>query len=470
MQVEPPNLPPGGEDMHVFVVDDEPALLKRLSRVLQEANFITHDFSTLAAARSALESGTVHPAVVLTDWGLPDGHGPELLGTIQQCFASRTLPKVVVMTGQGSVQIAVDAMRRGARDFLLKPFDSIEEVVAVVKNAAQEFRLLKSHDYLHQQLEGRERMEGLVCASTAMSSAVELVQRVAPTEATVLITGESGTGKEVLARQVHLLSERRKAPYVAVNCGALSPTLLESQLFGHERGAFTGASSQHPGLFQQASGGTLFLDEIGELSPTSQVTLLRVLQEGTVRPLGGTSERTVNVRVVAATHQNLKKMVNDGEFRADLYYRINVFAIHIPPLRRRLEDVLPLAILLLEKHAQRLRVPVPRLDGATLDILQAHPWFGNVRELENVLERALILQENGVVTPSCLPSDLTESQQSPSPGALQGTFAEAKLHFEREYLQVSLDRAGGNLSEAARLAGLDRSNLRRMLKKHELLE
>jgi transcriptional regulator with PAS, ATPase and Fis domain len=303
-----------------------------------------------------------------------------------------------------------------------------------------------------------------------MSSAVELVQRVAPTEATVLITGESGTGKEVLARQVHLLSERRKAPYVAVNCGALSSTLLESQLFGHERGAFTGASNQHPGLFQQASGGTLFLDEIGELSPTSQVTLLRVLQEGTVRPLGGTSERTVNVRVVAATHQNLKKMVEDGEFRADLFYRINVFAIHIPPLRRRPEDVLPLAILLLEKHAQRLRVPVPRLDGATLDFLQAHPWFGNVRELENVLERALILQTNGIITPSCLPSDVTESQASPHQGDPQGTFAEAKLLFEREYLQVSLDRAGGNLSEAARLAGLDRSNLRRMLKKHELLD
>jgi len=455
--------------MHVFVVEDEPALRKRLCRVLQEAHFITHDFSTLSSARSALQSGTVHPGVILTDWGLPDGHGPELLETIEECFSTRVSPKVVVMTGQGSVQIAVDAMRRGARDFLLKPFESTDEVVAVVTNAAREFHLLKSHDYLYQQLDGRERMEGLVCASTAMSTAVELVQRVAPTEATVLITGESGTGKEVLARQVHLLSERRKAPYVAVNCGALSATLLESQLFGHEKGAFTGASSQHPGLFQQASGGTLFLDEIGELSPTSQVTLLRVLQEGTVRPLGGTSERTVNVRVIAATHQDLKKMVSEGEFRADLFYRINVFAIHIPPLRRRPEDVLPLAFLLLEKHAQRLRVPVPRLDVSTMDILQAHPWFGNVRELENVLERALILQTDGSITPDCLPADVKESKASTKKIGPHATFADAKLAFEREYLEISIDRAGGNLSEAARSAGLDRSNLRRLLKKHELL-
>lgn len=460
--------PPGGEEVHVFIVEDEAALRTRLACVLQGAKFVVHEFGTLSAAREALQSGTVHPAVVLTDWGLPDGCGSDLLEVAEESAASGFLPKVVLMTGSGSVQVAVDAMRRGARDFLLKPFESLDEVVAVVAKSAREFQLLKSHDYLCQQLEGRERMEGVVCTSTAMSNALELVQRVAPTEATVLITGESGTGKEILARQVHRLSERSQAPYVAINCGALSSTLLESELFGHERGAFTGASSQHPGLFQQADGGTLFLDEIGELSPSSQVALLRVLQEGMVRPVGGSAERKVNVRVIAATHRDLPKLVADGEFRADLFYRINVFAIHIPPLRERADDIPPLTALLLAKHAQRLRSPVPRLDAATMALLQAHSWPGNVRELENVLERAIILQSGGLITPSCLPHEFALPRHSFHAAGSLGAYSDAKLVFEREYLRASLEKAHGNLSEAARLTGLDRSNLRRLMKRHQI--
>jgi len=451
----------------VFVVEDDTPLRVGLERILTSEGYQVRGFGNLTDAMAALEDAETVPGVVLTDLELPDGLGTQILDLVDALPSGRIRPGVVLQTGHGTIESAVEAMKRGAYDYLLKPA-APEDMLRAVGRAAERFALLQRNDFLQSRLDAQDRMEGVVCSSRPMREATRLIGLVAPTNATVLITGESGTGKEVLARQVHMLSPRANKHYVTINCGSLSESLLESELFGHAKGAFTGAAGHHVGLFEQANGGTILLDEIGELSPASQVHLLRVLQEGTVRPVGGTAERHVDARVIAATHRDLRQMVEEKTFRQDLFFRINVFNLHVPPLRERRDDILPLARHLIQKHAARLGMPaVPMADAASTVLLE-YDWPGNVRELENVIERSLILARGEEITTACLPQELRASPRPAQYGLSDLPMADARSAFERRYLEGLLGQTGGNLSEASRRAGVDRSNLRRLLKRHGL--
>lgn len=451
----------------VFVIEDDAVLRTGLVRILMSAGYEVRDFGNLTDAIMALEDPEASPAVILTDLELPDGLGTQILDAVHAFPSGRIAPGVVLHTGHGTIESAVEAMKRGAYDYLLKPAPP-QDMLRTVGRAAERFGLLQRNDFLQSRLDAQDRMDGVVCSSRAMHEATRLIGLVAPTNATVLITGESGTGKEVLARQVHLQSPRAAKRYITINCGSLSESLLESELFGHAKGAFTGAAGHHVGLFEQANGGTILLDEIGELSPASQVHLLRVLQEGTVRPVGGTAERHVDARVIAATHRDLREMVEAKTFRQDLFFRINVFNLHVPPLRERRDDILPLVRHLIQKHSVRLGMPPATMADAASAVLLEYDWPGNVRELENVIERALILARGGEITTSCLPQELRASPRPAQYGLSDLPMTDARTAFERRYLEGLLGKTGGNLSEASRRAGVDRSNLRRLLKRHGL--
>jgi DNA-binding NtrC family response regulator len=460
-------LMPPASRITVFVVEDDAPLRAGIVRVLRSEGYEVRDFGTLARVIAALEDADPSPSVIVTDLELPDGLGTQILDTLDAFPPGRTAPGVVVQTGKGTIESAVGAMKRGAYDYLPKPA-APEDLLRAVARATERFALLARNEFLESRLDAQERMEGVVCSSRAMREATRLVGLVAPTNATVLVTGESGTGKEVLARQIHMLSPRSARRYVTINCGSLAESLLESELFGHAKGAFTGAAGHHVGLFEQANGGTILLDEIGELSQSSQVHLLRVLQEGTVRPVGGSAERLVDARVIASTHRDLRQMVDAGTFRQDLFFRINVFNVHVPPLRERRDDILPLSRHLIQKQAGRLGMAPATLSEATSTLLHEYDWPGNVRELENVIERALILARGGEIGLACLPPELSASPRPAQYGLSDLPMADARSAFERRYLASLLDKCGGNLSEASRRAGVDRSNLRRLLKRYDL--
>jgi DNA-binding NtrC family response regulator len=341
-------------------------------------------------------------------------------------------------------------------------------LVPVAHRALEYRRLVDRNRYLERQLDVSARFDGMVGTSRAVREIQELVASVAPTTATVLILGESGTGKELVARAVHKQSTRSGKPFVDVNCGALAESLLESELFGHARGAFTGAHAARRGLFEEASGGTLFLDEIGEISPALQVGLLRVLQEGTVRPVGANHSVAVDVRVIASTNRDLERDVQAGRFRQDLFFRLNVVAIDVPPLRDRPEDIVPLAYHFLEKRGAKLGKTVHNIDPDALARLTAYRWPGNVRELENAIERGIVLSRSDTITVDLLPPTVLNAAPGAEPThstSLLPPLAGARDQFEREYVERAIALAGGSLTEAARLADVDRSNFRRMVKR-----
>jgi DNA-binding NtrC family response regulator len=340
--------------------------------------------------------------------------------------------------------------------------------VAAVERAVNHKRLVDRNQFLERQLELTSQFEGVVGTSKPIADVFAMVESVAPTDVTVLITGESGTGKELVARAIHTRSERSSRPFIAINCAALAESLLESELFGHVKGSFTGAVASRRGLFEEASGGTLFLDEIGELSPATQVRLLRVLQEGEIRPLGANESRKVDVRIIAATHRDLQAEVQRKTFRQDLFYRLNVVSIHLPALRERVPDLPALAHHFVKKSSARFEKSVNKIDPEALERLCAYAWPGNVRELENAMERAVVLARSDTVTPDLLPSELRPSTEvrTRSSNAPQLPLSDARTEFERNYITSVLTRAEGNTAEAARLAGVDRSNFRRLLKRH----
>ncbi|MFH1177157.1 MAG: sigma-54 dependent transcriptional regulator, partial [Acidobacteriota bacterium] len=354
-------------------------------------------------------------------------------------------------TGRATVQVAVDAMRQGAYDFLVKPFEAQGTVVAAVRRALSYRRLLARNRDLVRQLGSAQRFESIVGGSQAIRGVFELIRSVAPADVTVLIVGESGTGKELVARAIHELGPRGVARFVAINCGALSESVLESELFGHVRGAFTGASSHRRGLFEEANGGTVFLDEVGDLPLALQAKLLRVIEERMVRRLGGSEEIAVDVRLIAATNRDLSASVTAGAFRRDLFFRLAVVPVHLPPLRERAGDVQVLSRHLLERLASRHGLPVPDLVPAAMAELQRYAWPGNVRELRNVLERALVVRSGAPIRPVDLflsgalpPSGMTAPETVPLD-------REAR---EREALHEALRRTSGHREEAARLLGV----------------
>ncbi len=455
----------------VLVVDDELVVLRALEKLLTRAGarVITLD-NGLEAVRTALEEGV---EVALLDIKMPHVGGLELLDELKD---RRPDLEVVMMTAHATVATAVRSVKSGAYDYLTKPFPDVNEVVQVVHRAVEHRRLAQRNRELEDALEAKDSFEGMVGVSPSMREVFEMVESVAYSTSTVLITGESGTGKEMVARALHNRSPRASRAFIAINCTAMPETLLESELFGHVKGAFTGAVAQKKGLFEAANGGTLFLDEIGDLPQTIQAKLLRVLQEGEIRRVGSNETSQVDVRVVAATHVDLDAARRDGRFREDLFYRLNVIPMHLPSVAERREDIPLLAHHFLRRFVAREKKRITGFTHGAMEVLTGYRWPGNVRELENAVQRAVVLCRGDSVDVAELPKNVVHaSETGPSPEAAalaRLPFAQAKElaveAFEKRYLEAVLRRADGNISEAARLAEMDRSNFRRVLKRYEL--
>ncbi|TVP72548.1 MAG: sigma-54-dependent Fis family transcriptional regulator, partial [Gemmatimonadales bacterium] len=385
---------------HVLVIDDDAGLRGSTTLILEDEGYrVTVAVDGQEGLRKAAGGS---PDLILVDVRMPGMDGLEVTRRL-----GKEVPgvPVVVMTAYGSLDLAVEAVQAGAADYLPKPFGA-EQLLLVVRKVEEQAALRAEVGRLRGEVEAGRRYAGLVAESPGMQRVLEMARKVAQHPTSVLVEGETGTGKEVLARLVHTESPRAAGPFVPVNCGAIPAQLMESEFFGHVRGAFTGAERDRTGLFESARGGTLFLDEVGELPEALQVKLLRVLQERVVRPVGAAEEREVDVRVLAATNRDLEVEIREGRFRQDLYYRLAVLKLELPPLRERGGDLVLLARHLLERHAGRMGIPVPALDGDAMERLQGHAWPGNVRELENVLERALVLAEGGRIQVRDLPPEV----------------------------------------------------------------
>ncbi|MCB9543545.1 MAG: sigma-54 dependent transcriptional regulator [bacterium] len=430
----------------ILVVEDEPVIRAEIARTLKRAGHHV-DAAPDVPAAEALDLQAYD--LILTDLRLPGPPGDVLIDH------APGVP-VVVMTAYGSVRQAVDAMKRGAADYLQKPFDP-DELVVTLDRVLGNTRLARSHALLQTEIDRQWAIDGMVGACAPMRAAFDRIHKAGPTPATVLVLGESGTGKELVARAIHKKSPRHDAAFVAVNCASIPETLIESQLFGHERGAFTGAHARQPGLFEVASGGTLFLDEIGELPPPAQARLLRVLQEGEIRPVGAARPRPVDTRIIAATHRDLAAMVDAGNFRRDLYFRLRVIEITLPPLRDRGDDIDALADMLLQKTLRRLGRPPATFDPDARRALRRHPWPGNVRELENAVERAVILSAGGPITPADLGLGPTTTTAPPlALPALDADDVSLEAYF-RAYVLTHQDHQSE--TEIARRLGISRKSL-----------
>ncbi|HEY8242874.1 MAG TPA: sigma 54-interacting transcriptional regulator [Casimicrobiaceae bacterium] len=434
----------------LLLVDDDPDLLKLISLRLTSAGYRVRSAGSGEAALAAI--AVTRPAIVITDLKMPGLDGLQLFEAIHRQHPA--MP-VIILTAHGTIPEAVSATQRGVFGFLTKPFDSqelLQKVAAAVSLSGDDPSDASDDDW----------RSGIITRSPAMEDLLRQAKLVADSDAAVLITGESGTGKELLAQAIHRASRRGARPFVAVNCGAIPGELLESELFGHSRGAFTGAVQAHKGLFQAADGGTLLLDEIGDMPMPLQVKLLRVLQQGEVRPVGSTQAIPVNVRVISATHRDLEAQRTAGLFREDLYYRLMVVSLHLPSLSERREDIPVLAAHFLRKLAERYRKVVPALAPDAQQLLVAAPWPGNVRQLLNLLEQAVALTTTGVIPASLVQSALREDAAALIP------FEEARKTFERDYLVRLLKITGGNVTQAAQMAKRNRTEFYKLLQRHSL--
>jgi DNA-binding NtrC family response regulator len=440
----------------ILVVDDDLSSRELLARILTSAG---HRVTPLADGReavAALDSGDP-PDLVVSDIRMAEMDGLQVIDAYRERAPDTP---VILVTAFGNIDGAVEAIRRGAADYLSKPYD-VDAIQLVVSRALQHRALAMENRALRRGLRERYRLENVVGRSEAMLQVYKTAARVASTDATVLIAGESGTGKELVARAIHAASPRASGPFVAVDCGAIAEGVLESELFGHARGAFTGAQVARRGLFEEAHHGTLFLDEIGDIGPNLQARLLRALQEGTIRRVGANEPIAVDVRVVAATNRDLEAAVKAGTFRADLYYRLHVVSIRIPPLRERREDIPLLAEHFAQKHG---RAEGSAISPEARETLLAYDWPGNVRELENVVARALALNPSGVVLREDLPEAVRAARSAPAPAPLPDVADRPTLaELERRYASQVLQEAGGNKTRAAEILGIDRKTLYRIL-------
>ncbi len=447
----------------ILVVDDEQSIRDFLRLLLEEGGYLVKVASSLEEGRKAFVEDSFD--LVLCDIIMPDGNGLDLL---QEMKAHDSRASVIMMTAYTSTQSAIEAMKRGAYDYLSKPFD-VEELKVVVQKALEKTELVEENVYLRRELEQKYRFSNIIGRSRAMQEIFALIERVARTSSTVLLEGESGTGKELIARAIHYDSPRSSSRFLSVNCGALPENLLESELFGHVRGSFTGAVRDKKGLFREAGGGTLFLDEIGEMSPAMQVKLLRALQDKRIRKVGGTQEESVDTRIIAATNQDLKERISQGDFREDLYYRINVIPIRLPPLRERREDIPLLVDFFIKKYSKEMGVAERRISVEAMRILEGYSWPGNVRELENVIERALALATDEAITAEDIPeylvlptTDLADSISLP----VEGMELEAYLDEIRKKLMAqALERSSAVQTQAAELVGMSFRSFRYYAKK-----
>ena len=451
----------------ILVADPDPRSQQDLRALLSQRGYELDAVADMPQALAPLGDGDVD--LVLCDLGLPGGGGMQLLHQVQALHPETA---VVLLSAFGSVQDAVAAMRQGAADFLGKPF-APDQVLVAVDRALEKSALQRENQALKTALDDRLRLDNVVGTDPRMQAIFKTVKAVAQARTTVLITGESGTGKTLLARALHALSARKQAPFVEVNCGALPETLLESELFGHVKGAFTGAVRDKVGKFEAAAGGTIFLDEIGTSSPAFQVKLLRVLQDRIIERVGDTKTIPVDVRVVLATNKDLEQAVKVGEFREDLYYRINVVSIEMPPLRERKSDVQTLAEHFLRRFAAEHGRPDLHFSPAAITTLLAAPWPGNVRQLENVVERAVVLSQGATIDAADLPAQLrNRGDAGPGPELAVDDSAgpplplkEALVGPERRIIENALRHCGGNREHAAKLLGINRSTLFHKLRK-----
>ncbi len=443
----------------VLVIDDEPDMLENCRRLLSHAGFVPHTLNDPTQLHDALAASS--PDVLLLDLRMPEVDGMTVLAA---ALAVDPMLPVIIMTAYATVTSAVQAIREGAFDYIGKPF-SREQLVVTVERAVRYRGLTIENRELRERVEGRG-FDPIIGASPAITRLLEQVERVAPSEANVLIAGESGTGKELVARSIHQHSKRRSGPFVPLDCAALPEALLESELFGHERGAFTGAVTRKVGLFVAASGGTVFLDEVGELPGSLQAKLLRALEERQVRPVGSTSLAAIDIRLVAATNIDLTKAVNRGLFRQDLFYRLNVVQLDVPPLRVRTGDLPLLVHAFLKRFADEAGRDPPRVSPEAWTALEAYRWPGNVRELRNLAQRLVVMDDDGRITVSDLPDVVRGWADGPAeevPPPYATAREKAIIAFRRAYIQRLLAHHDGNISRAAVTAGVSRRTLHRWL-------
>ncbi len=454
----------------LLIVDDEPRMTQILGMLAERWG---HETRTAADGQEALSILNDFAAeIVVTDLKMPGMNGEALLNNIR---ARHPETAVIMMTAHATVKSAVEAMRNGAFDYIMKPFEN-DELRLTIERAAEYSRLKQDNAYMRRELGLRYRVDNIIGDSPAINAVLKMIEKVAPTRATVLITGESGTGKELVAKAIHFRSTRATGPFVRVNCAALAESLLESELFGHEKGSFTGAVRTHRGKFEEADGGTIFLDEIGETSNNFQTKLLRVLQEGTLSRVGGNASINVDVRVVTATNRNLQQRVKEGQFREDLYFRLNVVPVHLPPLRERPADVAQLARHFVKIAADDNNLPPKELSQDAVEALMRCEWPGNVRELENTIERAVILSRGAIIEAEdlWLPSERkgelpgTEEKLQIDGDTLRRPLGEFLDEMAKLRVLRALDDTGWRKQEAAELLGIDRATLYRQMKKFNL--
>jgi DNA-binding NtrC family response regulator len=440
----------------ILVADDEPGVRESLAEVLRDAGYAVQAAGDGTAALAALEERDF--AVIITDLRMPGADGLSVLRRVRE-IAPQTL--VLLVTAYASVETAVEALRRGAHDYILKPL-IIEDVLGKIARLFEHRQLAWESQMLRREVAARYDFEQMIIgASRAMRDILALIRKVAPTRSTVLITGESGVGKEVVARSIHHFSHLHDKLFLPVNSSAIPAELLESQLFGHAKGSFTGAVASHEGLFQRAREGTIFLDEIGDLPVSLQAKLLRAIQEKEILPVGATAPVKINVRIIAATNRDLERSVGEGRFREDLFYRLNVVNIEIPPLRERREDIPRLVEYLVRRHNADLKKSYKGVDNATMKVLMALPWKGNIRELENVIEHAMILGNGDWITTADLPRSVPrEAGDLPSVG---DTLKDAVHAYEKIHIENVLTRCENDKRKAAELLGLGLSSLYRKI-------
>jgi len=443
----------------VLVVDDEESVRESLVRILTKEGFTVRAVSSGEAALAAVRQEA--PDLLLTDLRMPGMDGIELLKAVK-ALAPET--QVIVMSAYGSVESAVRAMKDGADDFLEKPL-SRTVLLPVIAKAFEKHVLLTENRFLRDELARSRGIHNVIGQSPAIQALLRLAQQVAPTTATVLIYGETGTGKEVFAKAIHQLSPRRDKPFVTVNCAALPETLIESELFGYEKGAFTDAKARRIGRFQQAHRGTLLLDEIAEMPPHLQVKLLRVIQEGVIEPLGSDRPVPVDVRLIAATNRNLEELVKTGAFREELYYRLNVVTMTLPPLRERREDIPLLVHHFIRKYAERNGRTIRGIENAAMRALQNHPLPGNVRQLEHIIERAVILSVEDVITLRDLPAEIGERTPT-ADDELRFPFGTTLEEIKSAAIRETLRRTRGNKELAAKILGISARTIHRWLNEH----
>ncbi len=447
----------------ILIVDDEPNMLHMLSAVLQQDGFDPYTAETGQKALELISAGNFD--FILTDVRMPGMDGLQLLENIRERGIDVI---VIVMSAYGNTELALEAIRKGAYDYISKPFKT-DEVVLTLRKASERERLRREVVRLRRRLSRTEQSQEIIAHSRMMKDVLEQAHQVAPFEASVLLTGESGTGKELLAKEIHRCSARSQGPFVALNCGAIPDGLLESELFGHTAGAFTGASVDKPGLFEEAEGGTLLLDEIGCMNVALQVKILRTLDSGEIRRVGETATRKTSVRILAATNEDILTAIQTGLFRTDLYYRLNVMSIHVPPLRERKQDIIPLMEHFINIFNKKMGM---KIGGITLEAQEAllnYSWKGNVRELQNVMERAMILTAGDSINLESLPYDIRMATAK-VPVCVEGeetlSLKKASRDLEQSFIRRALNRTGGNRSQAATLLEISYPSLLQKIKEY----